>query len=165
MSPPIQNYDCNLGGVPTGDGGGDPCCVDVGFFAERYYTSQNLPNITETKIDTDLLIMANGRTDWSLATDNFTAPFNGRYSFDCSADVLTAAAGFVEIRMYQNAILRTNENFYAPFASTVMVGTQMTLWLTAGDTVDFRIYQATTATATLVSCSNQISGALIYDGS
>lgn len=156
--------NCFLGGEPPGGNGGI-CCTEVGFFAERFFTTQNLPNIAETKILVDTVLMDNGRGDFSIPSSHFIAPFYGRYSFDCSADVLTAAAGFVEILIYQNTVLRSNENVYAPFASTIMVGTQVTLWLDQFDTVDFRIYQSTTATATLVSCSNQISGALIYDGS
>lgn len=154
---------CFIGGLPGG-GDGDPCCVDVGFFAERFNSAQSITTGIETKIDCDTVIWDPGG-DFSLANDWFLVPLEGRYVFTASFDLVVAAAGSCEIRLYHNATKRTDESNHPPFAKTTKLGCSVVLWCQPGDTVDFRVFQITGFTATLVSCNNQISGALIYDGS
>jgi hypothetical protein len=153
--------NCFIGGQPPGNGA-DPCCEEVGFFAERFNTTQSISTGVETKIICDTVLMDNGRGDFSLINSWFLVPFTGRYSFDCSFDLTTAAGGPVECRLYQNAIKRSDESNHPTTAVTTKVGASATLWCAAGDTIDFRVFQTTGFTATLVSCNNQISGALIY---
>lgn len=156
------NYDCLLGGVPPGGNG--ECCTEVGFFAERFNTAQTIPTGVETVIGIDTVLW-DFRGDFSIPLNWFDAPFEGRYVFTASLDMTTAAAGNVEIRLYQNAVLRSNTNTYAPFAATMKVGCSCVLWLQPHETVQMRCFQITGFNATLVSCNNQFSGALVYDNS
>lgn len=160
----MSGDNCFFGGQAENGGDPDPCCVEVGFFAERFFSSQSITTGIETKILCDTVLMDNGRGDFSLVSSQFVVPFEGRYSFDCSFDLTVAAAGSCECRLYQNAIKRSDESTHPPFAKTTKIGTSVTLWCAVNDTIDFRVFQITGFTATLNSCNNQISGALIYDG-
>lgn len=152
---------CTIGGKPPGNGG-DPCCEEVGFFAERFYTNQATVTGVEAKIMCDTVLMDNGRGDFDLVNSWFLVPFDGRYSFDCSLDLSVGATGVCEVRLYQNAIKRSDESNHPPAAEVTKIGTSVTLWCLAGDTIDFRVYQITGFAASVVSCNNQISGALLY---
>lgn len=157
--------NCYIGGQPADNGTpGVVCCTEVGFFAERFNSSQTISTGVETKINCDTVLW-DFRGDFDLVNDWFLVPFEGRYVYTASLDFTTAAAGLVEIRIYQNATLRTNTNVYAPFAATMKVGCSCVIWNQVGDTMDFRIFQTTGFSGTLVSCNNQFSGALIYDNS
>lgn len=152
-------YGCFVGGVPMDAGGGG--APDVGFEATRN-TNQTISPTVETIVDWNVKT-ADPTGAFSLATDTFTAPTQGRYTFTACVKLNTAAAGSGYLRIYKGATLMTETSDHASLATTLSLNAACVLWLAAGNTVVAKVYQNTGFNCTLQGCGNLFSGAQIYE--
>lgn len=153
-------YGCFFDGKSpsNGDGGGGQ---NVGFFVERF-SNQTISTGVETNLNIDTVIEENPAGVVDLVNDRFIAPVEGRYGFSLSADIVLAASGYAEVRLYVNGTLRTDSRDRNPFSGTVKPSTSFFFYLAQNDWVQPRIFQVTGFTATISGCQNQFSGALIW---
>jgi len=155
-------YGCFLGGVPVccdGGGGGAP---NVGYEAYRT-TNLSIAPTVETLINWNSKAFENPVGVFNLTTDRFTAPTEGRYSFTGGIKLDTAAAGSVYLRIYRGANFVTEQSVYSNVANTLSPSVSAILWLTAGQTVEARVFQNTGFFSTLQGCGNLFAGAQIFE--
>lgn len=160
----IGGTPCFAGGVPLNGNGGNGCST-VGFDADRS-TNQTISTAgTGVKIDWNVVANDPGG-DFSLASDYFVAPVEGRYTFTCNGKLITAAAGFCYLQFWLNGssttgTLITEQGARAPSAATIAPNAARVIWLSANNTVEVWVLNTTGFNATWQGCQNHFSGALI----
>lgn len=136
------------------------CCTNLGFMVRRG-ANQQIIDSTETVIDFGTIIEENPTGTFDLVLDQFVVTIPGRYMFSCSIDMTFSANGYGEVRLYENATLRSDERAESDLETQIKIGASFTKQLGVGDVIEARVYQVSGVNAVLNGNDNQFSGALI----
>lgn len=154
---------CYFDGKPVGDD--DPCCVDVGWFSYNN-NNQSIPTSTWTWLDLRVKRDENPVGSCNLATDTYTCPVEGRYTFTSHVQ-MECYAGYttVAIELWKNGALLAQHTDYNTFDSIHSCNLCLVDWCAAGDFYKVRMWQDSGLTANLLTLTCEqsfFSGALIY---
>jgi hypothetical protein len=136
--------------------------LNVGFYGYRTSGTQSLTTGVEAKVEFPVKRDDPG-SDFSISTDVFTAPEDGRYTFAASAQItLAAGGGRAELRIYSSTHgLISEGDSFRDDAGIVKPRVSASVLLDQNETIEIRAYQATGSSATIQNTGLNFTGTQI----
>jgi hypothetical protein len=133
--------------------------IDVGFRSVKTSGTQAISSTVEAKVTFDAKTNDTDGNFDNVSQYRFTAPENGWYNFSATCSISMAVGGSAEIRMYVNATMERKGGQCISTAGIIFPNVSAEVYLTAGDTVEVRAYQASGSAATILTTDSVFSGA------